>query len=145
VFHWKSRTFSAWAMRECSTGKCSSPSLNLSQKGKLLNYCLKRFWTFEWIFRYITTYKLYRIKSKEHGCVVFETEVLRRYLQKYLRNKLIFGFNCLVIYVMIRFSDFEWLYNELINKYGGYLIPVLPEKNILTKFNVETNDFTKDR
>lgn len=70
---------------------------------------------------YITTYKLYRIKSKEDGCVVFETEVLRR------------------------FSDFEWLYNELINKYGGYLIPVLPEKNILTKFNVETNDFTKHR
>ena len=46
---------------------------------------------------------------------------------------------------ILRFSDFEWLYNELVNKHGGYLIPVLPEKNILTKFNVETPDFTKDR
>lgn len=47
--------------------------------------------------------------------------------------------------LILRFSDFEWLYNELANKHGGYIIPVLPEKNILAKFNVETPDFTKDR
>ncbi|KAL4459443.1 hypothetical protein ABPG74_018056 [Tetrahymena malaccensis] len=70
---------------------------------------------------YITTYKLYRVKSKIQQYSGFDSEVLRR------------------------FSDFEWLYNELVNKYGGYLIPLLPEKNILTKFNIETADFTKDR
>lgn len=36
------------------------------------------------------------------------------------------------------FSDFEWLYQELINKYGGYIIPVLPEKHLLTKINFES-------
>jgi len=66
-------------------------------------------------------------------------------LQKISRNTLTFSLIFLYFVFCFRFSDFEWLYNELINKYGGYLIPVLPEKNILTKFNVETNDFTKDR
>ena len=35
-----------------------------------------------------------------------------------------------------RFSDFEWLYQELINKYGGYIIPAIPEKYLLTKVNL---------
>jgi sorting nexin-1/2 len=44
-----------------------------------------------------------------------------------------------------RFSDFEWLYSELINKYGGYIIPIIPEKYLLTKFNMESYDFSEKR
>ncbi|EGR28318.1 sorting nexin 1, putative, partial [Ichthyophthirius multifiliis] len=60
-------------------------------------------------------------KNQKQGNLQYDTEVLRR------------------------FSDFEWLYNQLVNKYGGFLVPLLPEKNILTKFNKETMNFSNDR
>lgn len=44
-----------------------------------------------------------------------------------------------------RYSDFEWLFEELVTKYGGYMIPLLPGKNILAKFNVETVMFSVHR
>ncbi len=50
-----------------------------------------------------------------------------------------------ILFYLKRFSDFEWLFNELISKYPGYLIPVFPEKNFLTKLNVESDEFTQIR
>lgn len=69
----------------------------------------------------ITTYKLYTVRSKKIGQDQFDTEVNRRY------------------------SDFEWLYNQLIENYGGYFVPLLPEKNFFTKFNIESQQFYEKR
>lgn len=63
---------------------------------------------------YITKYKLYVVRTRSRNNPEWETEVSRR------------------------FSDFEWLYSELVNKYGGYIIPSLPEKHLLTKVNLES-------
>lgn len=64
------------------------------------------------------------MRTKRIDAVEYDTEVSRRL------------FSGSPIYA--RFSDFEWLYQELINKYGGYIIPALPEKHLLTKINFES-------
>ncbi|CAD8156636.1 unnamed protein product [Paramecium pentaurelia] len=69
---------------------------------------------------YITKYKLYLVRTKKQGGD-WETEVSRR------------------------FSDFEWLYQEMINKYGGYIIPAIPEKHLLTKVNLASYEFSEKR
>lgn len=51
-------------------------------------------------------------------------------------------FNCKV---NRRFSDFEWLSQTLINKYPGYIIPELPEKNFLASMNFEKSEFIEAR
>jgi len=52
------------------------------------------------------------------------------------------NFNCKV---NRRFSDFEWLSQTLINKYPGYIIPELPEKNFLASMNFEKSEFIDAR
>eukprot|EP01016_Furgasonia_blochmanni_P056867 TRINITY_DN9771_c0_g1_i2.p1 TRINITY_DN9771_c0_g1~~TRINITY_DN9771_c0_g1_i2.p1 ORF type:complete len:465 (-),score=142.66 TRINITY_DN9771_c0_g1_i2:275-1669(-) len=47
--------------------------------------------------------------------------------------------------VQRRFSDFEWLYEELCNTYPFLIIPLPPEKNILTKINLESEIFKRER
>lgn len=91
-----------------------------------------------YFLRYITSYKLYTVKSKKKENVFYDTEVTRRFIfnsMKFLN----------FLKIKIRFSDFEWLYYQLIDKFGGYLIPILPEKNILTKINVEGLSFSLKR
>ena len=44
-----------------------------------------------------------------------------------------------------RFSDFEWLYQTLITKFPGYIIPELPEKNFLASMNFEKSEFIEAR
>ena len=51
-----------------------------------------------------------------------------------------------------RFSDFEWLLQELQNKYKGYIIPCLPEKNPISNIDMNAiygnkfkNEFMEDR
>lgn len=61
---------------------------------------------------FITSYKLYRIRSRKGNSEYYDTTVERRY------------------------SDFEYMHSQLIENYGGYLIPRLPEKNILTTFDM---------
>lgn len=34
-----------------------------------------------------------------------------------------------------RFSDFEWLYHELVFRYPGYILPALPEKGLYSKLD----------
>ncbi|KAF0489518.1 PX-domain-containing protein [Gigaspora margarita] len=36
-----------------------------------------------------------------------------------------------------RFSQFEWLYNRLVNKFGAFVLPPLPEKQYSGRFNEE--------
>ena len=52
------------------------------------------------------------------------------------------AFNCKV---NRRFSDFEWLSQTLINKYPGYIIPEIPEKNFLASMNFEKSEFIEAR
>ncbi len=35
-----------------------------------------------------------------------------------------------------RFSDFDWL-KQTLYKYHGFIVPFLPQKNILANFNLE--------
>jgi len=44
-----------------------------------------------------------------------------------------------------RYSDFEWLVAQLINKYPGCIIPPLPEKNPLAKIDKEDPIFLETR
>ena len=44
-----------------------------------------------------------------------------------------------------RFKDFEWLYETMKVLYYGHLLPRLPEKNLLAKFNQESEAFTEQR
>jgi len=44
-----------------------------------------------------------------------------------------------------RYSDFEWLVSQLLNKYPGCIIPPLPEKNPLTNINQENEVFLQNR
>lgn len=44
-----------------------------------------------------------------------------------------------------RFSDFSWLYDTLKVLYSKYLIPKLPEKNLLAKFDFEGDYFIETR
>lgn len=37
---------------------------------------------------------------------------------------------------MRRFSDFEYLNELLVEEYGGYIIPILPEKNFWASINL---------
>lgn len=61
----------------------------------------------------LKSYKLYKIKSRKKTDEHYETVVARR------------------------FSDFEYLQRELIEEYGGYIIPLLPEKNFWANVNME--------
>ncbi|KAI8898494.1 Vps5 C terminal like-domain-containing protein [Globomyces pollinis-pini] len=45
-------------------------------------------------------------------------------------------------YVMRRFSDFLWLYNQLLNKYPGVIVPPIPEKMAMGRFQ---EDFIESR
>lgn len=65
---------------------------------------------------YITSYKLYKVKTKKNGADSFDTCVERRY------------------------SDFECLHQQLLEKYGGWLIPRLPDKNIWANLDMETHE-----
>lgn len=69
----------------------------------------------------INSYKLYKIKTKKADATSFDTSVSRR------------------------FSDFEYLHHSLLEDYGGCVIPKLPKKSVLAKFNLESNDFREDR
>ncbi|KAM3133794.1 hypothetical protein pb186bvf_014057 [Paramecium bursaria] len=69
---------------------------------------------------YLSKYKLYKVRTRKIN-QEFDTEVFRR------------------------FSDFEWLYQELINKYGGFIIPSIPDKHLLTKLNMESYEFADKR
>ena len=71
--------------------------------------------------RFFTSYKLYTIISKKMVESTFNCKVNRR------------------------FSDFEWLSQTLINKYPGYIIPELPEKNFLASMNFEKSEFIEAR
>jgi len=44
-----------------------------------------------------------------------------------------------------RYSDFDWLFENLASKYDGYIIPMPPPKNILTAFNKEGVEFAETR
>ena len=46
---------------------------------------------------------------------------------------------------MDRYSDFDWLFENLASKYYGYVIPIPPPKNILTAFNKEGLEFAETR
>ena len=61
----------------------------------------------------LKSYKLYKIKSRKKKDDSFDTCVSRR------------------------FSDFEYLQKQLIENYGGYIIPILPEKNFWANMNME--------
>ena len=64
---------------------------------------------------------MYTVKSKKKDENNFDSDVIRR------------------------FNDFSWLYDVLITKYGGYIIPVLPDKNFLASLNLENNEFLESR
>jgi len=44
-----------------------------------------------------------------------------------------------------RYSDFEWLLQQLIEKFPGVIIPPIPEKNPLTMINSESQEFSDHR
>ena len=44
-----------------------------------------------------------------------------------------------------RFNDFEFLHHEIVDNYGGYVIPKLPAKNFLANLNLETQEFADGR
>ena len=44
-----------------------------------------------------------------------------------------------------RYSDFEWLVNQLTTKYPAFIIPPLPEKNPLGKIYNEDAEFIENR
>lgn len=44
-----------------------------------------------------------------------------------------------------RYSDFEYLYEVLIDKYGGCLVPRLPSKSVWTTLNMETASYMRER
>jgi len=69
----------------------------------------------------LTSYKLYTIRSRASGAVEFDTVVRRR------------------------FSDFEFLQNQLLLQYGGCILPVLPEKNFWACLNLEGSEYVKLR
>ena len=66
---------------------------------------------------YVMSYKLYKIMTKKKDSEAYDTTVCRR------------------------FNDFEFLNYSLIENYGGYVLPRLPDKNILASFNLETKEF----
>ena len=66
---------------------------------------------------YLISYKLYKIKSKKRSQLQYDT------------------------YVSRRFNDFQYLHYNLIEKYGGYVLPRLPVKNFLATLNFETKEF----
>lgn len=70
---------------------------------------------------YILSYKLYTIRTFNKCEDKKETIINRRY------------------------SDFQYLHNQLTTKYGGFLIPKLPGKNILTAINMESPTYIKER
>ena len=70
---------------------------------------------------YLTSYKLYKIKSKKKGEQAYDTIVSRR------------------------FNDFEFLHHELVESFGGYVLPRLPQKNFLAKINMESYQFQEER
>lgn len=70
---------------------------------------------------FLTSYKLYTIRSKKLKSSDFDTCVFRR------------------------FSDFEFLQQQLLTRYGGCIIPVLPEKNFWTCLNLEGSEYVKMR
>ncbi len=63
---------------------------------------------------YLTSYKLYKIKIRKVGEEGFDTIVSRR------------------------FNDFEFLHHQIIENYGGYVVPKLPHKNFLANLNLES-------
>jgi len=69
------------------------------------------------------------------------------WLLLYFRYKLVYvstrpGFNGETQEVIRRYSDFEWLSNELIKFYPGIIIPPLPEKQSVGNL---TNEFVESR
>lgn len=70
---------------------------------------------------FLTSYKLYTIRSRLNSASDFDTVVRRR------------------------FSDFEFLQNQLLLQYGGCILPVLPEKNFWTCLNLEGSEYVKLR
>lgn len=44
-----------------------------------------------------------------------------------------------------RFSDFEWLFQQLTLRFPGKIIPLLPEKSLKAKFGLETQVYQKER
>lgn len=44
-----------------------------------------------------------------------------------------------------RYSDFEYLQKQLIENYGGCIIPILPEKNFWANVNMEGEEYIKNR
>ena len=69
---------------------------------------------------YLTSYKLYTIRSK--GRQGQKTTEVKR-----------------------RFSDFEFQQQQLVENYSGHIIPVLPEKNFWASLNMEGNDYSDYR
>lgn len=69
----------------------------------------------------MTSYKLYKIRTKKWGADSWETVVNRR------------------------FNDFEYLHFILLENYGGYVLPHLPNKNFLASLNLETKEFQEGR
>lgn len=48
------------------------------------------------------------------------------------------------VYVIRRFSDFEWLHDRVGDLYKGAIVPPLPDKNVLEKFRF-TREFVESR
>ena len=69
----------------------------------------------------LKSYKLYKIKSRKKMEDTYDTCVARRY------------------------SDFEYLQKQLIENYGGCIIPILPEKNFWANVNMEGEEYIKNR
>lgn len=44
-----------------------------------------------------------------------------------------------------RYNDFQFLFNYLEKKYKGHILPLLPEKNILTNIHQESMEFSESR
>jgi hypothetical protein len=66
---------------------------------------------------YLTSYKLYKIKTRKMGFEGFDAVVSRR------------------------FNDFEFLHHQIIENYGGYVVPKMPHKNFLANLNLESGQF----
>lgn len=97
-------------------------------------------------FRLILEQRVYLLKTykrKNEGNDLAEiTEVERRCLKIFNNNDYIMCF-----FKKKRFSDFEWLYLELKLKYPGFIVPPLPDKNALSKININetNNEFLESR
>ncbi len=55
------------------------------------------------------------------------------------------GFEGFDAIVSRRFNDFEFLNHQIIENYGGYVVPKLPHKNFLANLNLESGRFVEQR